>query len=409
MKYRILTFIDTFSFKSVGGAGRVFFEVNKILVKHGHSVSAICRTQGDIGDKENIEGIDFHTYKDTEGSQLKKFQHYKSEINKLAPPLIKENKPDLIIIHSASAAPGLVDLPAAKNIPILYYFHSPWNLEYDINVERHKWGKFTLKGFTCSFLSNIRKTHDWEHLAQSAGVINLSEYMQCTMLEQHPDLDIPMCISPGGANIKRFFPADESEREVLRKKFNLPKDDFLLITSRRLVRRTSVDILIEAFAKAKDKLKKPTTLVIVGKGPMKKELENLAKALSVDDKIIFTGFVDEEDFPEYYRCCDLFIMPSQQLEGFGLSTVEAMACGIPAIGTDIGGTPEILSKFDPSLIIKGSDETVIAEKICDYINTFPHEELKSKAHHCLMDNFTWEKHTDRLEKFIEDILNNKNS
>ncbi len=81
--------------------------------------------------------------------------------------------------------------------------------------------------------------------------------------------------------------------------------------------------------------------LIVGKGGDQKRLEELAKANGVAGSVIFTGFVSEADKPRYYALADAYVMPST-MEGFGFVYTEAMACGLPVVGSSIDGSREAL-------------------------------------------------------------------
>src|SRR5207249_11624167 len=60
----------------------------------------------------------------------------------------------------------------------------------------------------------------------------------------------------------------------------------------------------------------------------------------------FLGFIPDETLPSYYHAADVFVLPTRELEGFGLVTVEALACGTPVLGTPVGATPEVLSGLE---------------------------------------------------------------
>lgn len=414
MALKILSLIDAFRPTSYGGAGKVFIESSKALVDEGHFVDAICRSVDDIPE-DLFEGIKFYTYRDIAGGQVKKIKHYRKEIKRFFITQIENKKPDFIIVHSSSAVFGLKKILKYLNVPIIYYFHSPWNKEYEI-LAREK--GITFCGGQCpivSVLSAIRKRHERKYLQLASGIVNLSKSMQEIMLEVHPSVkNIPKEIISGGANPKIFFPAlDEKEKIHIRGKLKLPKDDFLIISSRRLVPRTGVDVLIDTFAQV---LKEHSTsnleprtsnkgikLILTGSGVAEENLKQQAEDLKIADNIIFTGYVAENRLADYYRCSDLFVMPTKELEGFGLSTVEAMASGLPVIGTDIGGTPEILAKVDENLIIPECSVEAIAGKMSEFIvkPEAEQKELGVESAKCAAENFTWGKHVDKLLNFYK--------
>ena len=78
-------------------------------------------------------------------------------------------------------------------------------------------------------------------------------------------------------------------------------------------------------------------LTIGGDGPEKEYLKNFAKDLGITKQITFTGFIPFEELPKYYGAADFFVMPTRNLEGFGLATVESLACGTPVIAFNCPG------------------------------------------------------------------------
>ncbi|HCE44131.1 MAG TPA: hypothetical protein DET40_11330 [Lentisphaeria bacterium] len=392
MPLKILEFIDGFNFENFGGAGRVFIETAKVLSAQGHQIDVICRNDL-TGNYDNPYGIKFHHYDCKYFWFYQKYLHRRNSIRKLTKAYLAENKPDIIIIHSSSAIFGIIslleELPARK----LYVFHSPWCEEHRVNGN---------EAFPFNrILYWLRRKRELKALEICDGIITLSQYMKNLMLEIHPEVaGKPVAVIPGGADLEKFSPAvNEIEKMECRRKFGIPERSFVLMTSRRLIPRTGVDILVRAFASAKMKTGKDMKLLIVGSGILLEELKSLSLSLDMDKDIIFTGFVDEAELPSCYRASDLFIMPTKELEGFGLSTVEAMACGIPAIGTDIGGTPEILGEVSEDLIIKGCSEDAIAENLIRFSTRESLAGLGEKSLECVKRIFNWNMNVEKLNEF----------
>jgi glycosyltransferase involved in cell wall biosynthesis len=74
----------------------------------------------------------------------------------------------------------------------------------------------------------------------------------------------------------------------------------------------------------------------------------------------FAGHLSEEQLPLAYRAADCVVVPSVALEGFGLTVVEALACGTPALVTPVGGLPEVVRDLDPALVLEASTPDAIA-------------------------------------------------
>ncbi|MFZ2658260.1 MAG: glycosyltransferase family 4 protein [Victivallales bacterium] len=403
---RILEFIDGFNFENFGGAGRVFIENAKVMSAKGHQINVICRNDL-TGNYDNLYGIKFHYYDCKYFWVPQKYYHRRSSIRKIFGEYLQSNAPDIIIIHSATAIFGVTERIRTLNVPKIFLFHSPWCEEHRVNGnEAFPFDKI---------LYELRRRRELKALQLCDGIVTLSRYMQELMVKIHPGIKgKPMAVIPGGADINKFYPSSKEDKTLAREKLGLQESEFVIMTSRRLIPRTGVDILIKAFTAAKAKTGKDMKLLIVGSGILMEELKQLSSSLGMDKDIIFTGFVDEKDLPSYYQTADLFIMPTKELEGFGLSTVEAMACGIPAVGTDVGGTPEILREVSykcttgilpvadfnyDDLIIKGCSENAIAEKLIRFSTRESLAGLGEKSLECVRKTFNWKKNVEKLEEF----------
>jgi glycosyltransferase involved in cell wall biosynthesis len=108
----------------------------------------------------------------------------------------------------------------------------------------------------------------------------------------------------------------------------------------------------------------PTALLaIAGDGQMRTEVETLITTLGLNEHVLVLGRLTDQELRDWYRAATLFVLPTQELEGFGMSTVEALACGTPAVGTPAGGTPEVLASLDPRLIMPGTSPSEMADGI----------------------------------------------
>ena len=104
-------------------------------------------------------------------------------------------------------------------------------------------------------------------------------------------------------------------------------------------------------------------LAIGGTGSRREELEELAQSLGLRDHVRFLGYLPDSDLPSYYQASDLFVLPTRELEGFGLIAVESLACGTPVLGTPVGAIPEILRPLDPSLLMRATTPEAMAESL----------------------------------------------
>ena len=143
-----------------------------------------------------------------------------------------------------------------------------------------------------------------------------------------------------GVDLARFRPI-AGKREEMRKKLGISQNAIVVLTVRRLVYKNGIDTLIDC---ANIAVKKNPRIVflVVGKGPDLESVKLQVAQLGIEANFKLAGFVSDEDLPSYYNVADLFVLPSKSGEGLPLVALEAMACGLPVIATDVGGIREIL-------------------------------------------------------------------
>ena len=147
------------------------------------------------------------------------------------------------------------------------------------------------------------------------------------------------------------------------------------------------------------------SLVIGGRGCLEGKLENLISEAGLEENVFLAGYIGEDSLPMYYQAADLFVLPTRDLEGFGLVTLEALACGTPVLGTPVGGTTEILSKFDKRFLLKGCGTEDIAAGIVEFIkNERDLEGLRKGCREFVEKNYSWDKFTDAVEGIFQEAL-----
>jgi phosphatidylinositol alpha-1,6-mannosyltransferase len=168
----------------------------------------------------------------------------------------------------------------------------------------------------------------------------------------------------------------------------------------RLIRRKGVDDLLRSFALLLETMPH-TMLSIVGDGPQRKNLDNLAKKLGIQHKTKFTGKLTEQDLHRKYQECDVFVMPSKNLgddvEGFGMVFLEASFFKKPSIGTRSGGIPEAIIHQETGILVPEGDVTALKDALETLLaNSELTETLGRNAHKRVINEFSWKKATTRL-------------
>ena len=128
------------------------------------------------------------------------------------------------------------------------------------------------------------------------------------------------------------------DRDASRKRYGVPDDAFLFGLAARFAPQKALDVLVEAAATVLA-AEPRAWLIVAGDGPLLETVKTKARATAVRDRMVFPGF--ETDVPGLLAALDLYVSPAIA-EGLGLATIEAMAAGLAVVGTDVGGTPEVV-------------------------------------------------------------------
>ena len=161
--------------------------------------------------------------------------------------------------------------------------------------------------------------------------------------------------------------------------------------------------LIEATAHLRASGRSVLTL-IAGRGSLEEALRQQVRAKRLEESVRLLGYIAEGDLPFYYRAADCFVLPTRALEGFGLVTAEALACGTPVLGTPVGATPEILRPFDPRLLTRDATPEGLAEgmgRFLDEVAAEPGLEQRCRAY--AEDHFSWEPFVTGLERISREV------
>jgi glycosyltransferase involved in cell wall biosynthesis len=199
-----------------------------------------------------------------------------------------------------------------------------------------------------------------------------------------------------GVDTQRFYPVSDQEKEKVRKKLALPSDKFICFTSGSLIQRKNISGLIYGFQEAS---LSNSLLVIAGDGP---EMSNLKDIAGKDHSILFLGAI--ANMEEYLQVSDLFISTSFA-EGLPNSVLEAMACGMPLLLSDIEPHKELIP-FDPTydLYFNASGSNQLSACLKQFPLKNREEISKQLVQHCL-NNFSESVMSGNYQKTYKEILN----
>jgi len=195
------------------------------------------------------------------------------------------------------------------------------------------------------------------------------------------------------------FEVKESKEE-LRKEFNIPENQFVLISVGRHVPRKKFDLAIKAVSEIK-KLKPSLNIkyILIGDGEETLYLKNLTKQLNLESQIEFLGSCDLEKRNKFYKLSDVFLMPVEtkkhDIEGFGIVFLEANYFNIPVLGTATGGIVAAIVDGETGLLIKPNDLNDLVQKILYlYKNEDVRKLMGKKGHSRVINEYSWQNIVD---------------
>lgn len=349
---RLLVVTDQWSPDVVGGSARVAAGTARSLASRGHEVVVIAPRQAGLPALEQEDRLVVHR-RARRGLVPQTFADVE-ETYRLAHTL--KGSFDVLVAHQATNAVGL--LAARLPAPRVLVFHASVPLEQRLRRQRlSPPRRAATLALHPSFVLLERLA-----VRRASLVLTLSEFSRKLLLNAHPQVADRSVLVSGGVDADAFHPASPSDRAAVRARWRASVGIPFLLTVRRLEPRMGLEELLYA-AKLLQDAGMRFQLAVAGDGALAATLRQLVRSLGLADSVRFLGRVSDEVLHELYGAADLFVLPTLAYEGFGISTVEALASGCPVVGTPVGATPELLRPLEPGLVARRAAAPEIADAI----------------------------------------------
>lgn len=176
----------------------------------------------------------------------------------------------------------------------------------------------------------------------------------------------------------------------------------------RLIDWKGVNILVSSMKKVRDTVRN-ARLVIVGDGPERKSLADRVKELGLEDSVTFTGQVSGMELKDYYSRASVFVLPSitvnNQTEGLGVVLLEAMASGVPVIGSNTGGIPDIIEDGVNGLLVQPGDPKALADAIIRILSDLAlADRFREAGIKTVSERFSWDRIGDQFTMVYQEVL-----
>jgi glycosyltransferase involved in cell wall biosynthesis len=194
-------------------------------------------------------------------------------------------------------------------------------------------------------------------LSRAKRVVAVSQALKEEITKLGVSADKVVVVS-NGVDVKRFYPLP---KEQAQRELQLPRKRIIL-SAGNLTANKGFDLLVRAFSRlADDPSGNDLHLVIVGEGTERRPLERMVTSLGINNRVKLVGAVAHERMHLWYNAADIFCLVSER-EGLPNVLLEALACGVPVVATQVGGIPEILSSDELGLLT-GREESKVADAI----------------------------------------------
>ena len=302
-------------YPTFGGSGVVATELGIALAKEGHQVHFITYSQPTRLDFFN-ENLFYHEV-DMLAYPLFQFPPYETALASKMVDVVKYEKLDILHVHYA--------IPHASAAFIAKQILKKQNIEIPVITTLHG-TDITLVGRDPSFEPVVTFS-----INQSDGITAVSENLKQDT-DDHFKIEKDIRVIPNFIDLARFRRLKKDHF----KKAICPNGEKLIVHTSNFRKVKRIEDVVAVFQKLREKI--PVKLLLVGDGPERTKIESLCRECGDCDDIRFLGKLEAVE--EVLSVADLFVMPSEK-ESFGLAALEAMACEVPVISTNVGGLPEL--------------------------------------------------------------------
>jgi len=396
----ILLVSDVSIARVMGGAERVLYEQSTRLAAKGHRVHVLTRRlPGHRTAGETIHGVVEWRYPVNSKNALSFIATTFTNSARLFRNLHGKHRYRSVNFHQPFSAFGVLRSVGARGVKKIYTCHS---LAFEEYRSRNPYPSPLVGRLLYGLHVQGRRRAEEIALKRCDAVVTLSRFTREKLRAAYAVPPARVTVIPGGVDLDRFQPCPD--KQALRARLGIPLEKTVFFTVRNLVQRMGLENLILAMHRVAPQAP-DIHLVLGGEGPLRAELGALVTRLGLEGIVHFAGFIDEESLPDHYAAADCFVLPTRELEGFGLVTLESMACAVPVLGTPVGGTREILEPFGAGFLFADTGPSSMAPLIVEKYWAIKENPVRWKAistacRQFVETHYSWDRNVEALERLL---------
>jgi len=392
-----------------GGSFRLVYETARGLAARGHQVHVVTqRLHRSHPESQSLEGFTVHRYPTTAASGIRFYTSTLRQVRRLVDRLQREVGFDALHMHHPVAAFAANRAGSVRGLPRVSMLYVPYFLEY---ADRHTYDPRTGAERSLALLRRpvaaALRWLDGANLRRSDRIVVLSDFSKVMLARHYPRCAAKAVKLPAGADLDAFRPTPSRQEARARLglgDFGLPDLPPVFFTCRRLEHRMGIVELVDAAQALRDQGRRLLVLV-AGRGALEDAVRRRIQDADLAASVRLLGYVAEADLPLYYRAADCFVLPTRALEGFGLVTAEAFACGTPVLGTPVGATPELIEPFDPRLVTPDATAAGLAEGMATFVDQVAAQpDLSRRCRAYAEQALSWDALVQGLEREFRELV-----
>jgi glycogen synthase len=375
----------------IGGISPHVYFLSKALAKHGVNVHVVTCDFPGAPDHETLDGVEVYrvdSYKNPSPDFATWVYLMNLNMQREAAAIAAKLPQPIDVFHAHDW------LVATTGIGLKHVFRKP------LLVTMHSSEMGRRDGLHTPTERMIHETEAW--LTYEAWrVICCSNYMVSHVKWAFGLPADKQSMVPNGVNPNLYDQLEGQNMAAFRLQYALPNEKIVLYVG-RLVYEKGIHILINAIPKVLAKT--DAKFVIVGSGYMKDQLSNIVKSMGLEHKVLFTGFMDDENLAKLHKVSDVSVVPSL-FEPFGIVALEAMAAKSPVVVSDTGGLSEIVDHDVTGVKVYPNNTDSLAWGIAKVLTNDAYAKtLSENAYKKILEKYDWDKIAQQTRLMYERVL-----